>query len=181
MEHVARNITMSDREQRAVFHPRRRAQRGFSLLEVLVALLVLSIGLLGLAALQTMGLKFNTQSYQRTQAVLNAYDIIDRIRANPAGMAGGNYDDIGIAATPPTLPTCGTAPGCNPAQMADYDVAQWKVSLAQLLTEGRGAVCRGDLAADLSTCTVAGGTSFQVGIEWKENDLAIRMVVEAQL
>lgn len=177
MEHAVRNIAMSDRAQRAVFHPRRHRQRGFSLLEVLVALLVLSIGLLGLAALQTMGLKFNTQSYQRTQAVLNAYDIIDRIRANPAGMATGGYDNIGIADTPPTLPTC----PCGPAQMADYDVAQWKASLAQLLSEGKGAVCRGTLSADLSTCTASGTTSFQVGIEWKENDLNMRMVVGAQL
>ncbi len=164
--------------RRKVHEPltQRRRQRGFSLLEVLVALLVLSIGLLGLAALQTMGLKFNTQSYQRTQAVLNAYDIIDRIRANPAGMAAGSYDDIDISATAPTLPTC----PCTPAQMADYDIAQWKASLVQLLSEGRGAVCRGNLDATWN-CTVAGGTNFQVGIEWKENDLPMRMVVEAQL
>ena len=159
-----------------VYVPLTQRQRGFSLLEVLVALLVLSIGLLGLAALQTMGLKFNTQSYQRTQAVLNAYDIIDRIRANPAGMATGGYDDIGIATAAPTLPAC----PCTPAQMAVYDIAQWKVSLAQLLSEGRGALCRGNLDAAWN-CTVTGTTNFQVGIEWKENDLAMRMVVEAQL
>lgn len=155
---------------------RRHRQRGFSLLEVLVALLVLSIGLLGLAALQTMGLKFNTQSYQRTQAVLNAYDIIDRIRANPAGMATGGYDNIGLTAAAPTPPTC----PCTPAQMATYDVAQWKASLTQLLTQGKGAVCRGTLDTSW-TCTVTGGTNFQVGIEWTENDLPMRMVVEAQL
>lgn len=159
-----------------VYVPLTQRQRGFSLLEVLVALLVLSIGLLGLAALQTMGLKFNTQSYQRTQAVLNAYDIIDRIRANPAGMATGGYDDVDIAAAAPTLPTC----PCTPAQMAVYDIAQWKVSLAQLLSEGRGAVCRGILDANWN-CALGGGTVLQVGIEWKENDLAMRMVVEAQL
>ncbi|MDX1556880.1 MAG: type IV pilus modification protein PilV [Xanthomonadales bacterium] len=168
---------MSERKERVVLDPRRRRQHGFSLLEVLVALLVLSIGLLGLAALQTMGLKFNTQSYQRTQAVLNAYDIIDRIRANPVGMAGGNYDDIGISAAPPTLPTC----PCSPAQMADYDIAQWKASLATLLTSGSGAVCRGTLSNDLTSCTAAATATFQVGIQWKENDLDMRMVVEAQL
>ncbi|HLE93281.1 MAG TPA: type IV pilus modification protein PilV, partial [Sulfuricaulis sp.] len=56
--------------------------RGFSLIEVLVALLVLSIGLLGLAALQTTSLQYNTGSYFRTQATFLAYDIIDRMRAN---------------------------------------------------------------------------------------------------
>jgi type IV pilus assembly protein PilV len=55
---------------------------GFTLLEVMVALLVLSIGLLGLAMLQATNLQFNTDAYTRTQATLFAYDIIDRMRAN---------------------------------------------------------------------------------------------------
>lgn len=160
--------------------PWRRPQRarGFSMLEVLVALLVLSVGLLGLAALQTMGLKFNTQSYQRTQAVLNAYDIIDRIRANPNGILTGGYDDIGKNDAVPTLPTC----PCSPAQMANYDIAQWKTSLTGVLTQGKGAVCRGTLNAAMDTCAVVpGSTRFQVGIEWMENDLTMHMMVEAQV
>ena len=157
-------------------HP--ESARGFSLLEVLVALLVLSVGLLGLAALQTVGLKFNTQSYQRTQAVLNAYDIIDRVRANPSGILTGSYDNIGTTDTPPSLPTC----PCSPAQMADFDIAQWKASLSSLLTEGKGALCRGNLNPSDLTCTpVVSSNNFQVGIEWKENDLTMRMIVEAQV
>ncbi len=157
-----------------------RSLAGFSLLEVLIALLVLSIGLLGLAALQTVGLKFNTQSYQRTQAVLNAYDIIDRIRANPGGMTSGRYDAVDLNAAAPTLPDCQTTT-CNATTMADYDIAQWKASVAGLLSQGKGAVCRGTLNPALDTCTAAAGTRFQVGIEWIENDLAMRMTVEAQL
>lgn len=160
--------------------PFRRPERarGFSMLEVLVALLVLSVGLLGLAALQTVGLKFNTQSYQRTQAVLNAYDIIDRVRANPSGILTGSYDNIGTTDTPPSLPTC----PCSPAQMADFDIAQWKASLSSLLTEGKGALCRGTLDASTLACTpVVSSNNFQVGIEWKENDLTMRMIVEAQV
>ncbi len=77
-------------------------QYGFSLLEVLIALLVLSIGLLGLAGLQTLGLKFNMQSYQRTQAALLAYDIVDRMRANPVEKNGPRYTE---SKRPP--PRCG--------------------------------------------------------------------------
>ncbi|MFQ5760266.1 MAG: type IV pilus modification protein PilV [Acidiferrobacterales bacterium] len=160
-----------------------RKHHGFSLIEVLVALLVLSIGLLGLAGLQTLGLKFNTQSYQRTQAVLNAYDIVDRIRANAGGITAAVYDDIGINAAPPgSPPDCG-AIDCDSTQMADYDVAQWKNSLTELLTQGRGAVCRGVLTADFTGCAVgpAGDTSFQVGVQWFENDIPMRLAVEAQL
>ena len=159
-----------------------RSQRGFSLIEVMVALLVLAIGLLGLAGLQTLGLKFNTQSYQRTQAVLNAYDIVDRIRANSSGIAAAIYDNIGINAAPPGSPDC-SAVDCDSTQMGDYDVTQWKNSLTELLTQGKGAVCRGVLTADFTGCAVdpAGQTSFQVGVEWFENDIPMRVAVEAQL
>jgi len=159
------------------------SQHGFSLIEVLVALFVLSIGLLGLAGLQTLGLKFNTQSYQRTQAVLNAYDIVDRIRANAGGIAVGVYDDIGIDAAPPgSPPDCG-ASACDNTQMADYDIGQWKTSLDELLTQGKGAVCRGVLTPDFTGCApgLAGTTSFQVGVQWFENDIPMRLAVEAQL
>ncbi len=158
-------------------------QRGFSLIEVLVALLVLAIGLLGLAGLQTLGLKFNTQSYQRTQAVLNAYDIVDRIRANTSGIAAAVYDDIDIAAPPSAPPVDCAAFSCTNLDMAAYDVSQWKTSLAELLTQGKGAVCRGVLTADFTGCAVdpAGETSFQVGVQWFENDIPMRLAVEAQL
>lgn len=171
-------------QERSIFScTSKRGQGGFSLIEVMVALLVLAIGLLGLAGLQTLGLKFNTQSYQRTQAVLNAYDIVDRIRANAGGIAAAVYDDIGINAAPPgSPPDCG-AIACDNTQMADYDVAQWKNSLAGLLTLGKGAVCRGVLTPDFTGCAVdpAGETSFQVGVQWFENDIPMRLAVEAQL
>ncbi len=64
-----------------VITPRSR-QRGFSLIEVLVAMLILAIGLLGLAALQTQGMRFNHDAYVRTSATTLATDIIDKMRLN---------------------------------------------------------------------------------------------------
>lgn len=66
----------------ATRHARGRRQRGFTLVEVLVALIVLAIGLLGLAQLQARGLKFNQDAYVRSQATTLAYEIIDRMRSN---------------------------------------------------------------------------------------------------
>ncbi len=159
----------------------RPRQRGFSLIEVMVALFVLSIGLLGLAGLQTLGLKFNVQSYQRTQAVLNAYDIIDRMRANPVGVAAKQYDKILLTETPDVPnPNCSVT-DCNGTEMAAYDIDQWLASLGNLLTQGDGVVCKGTLTADLSDCTAVAGNTFQVGLQWRENDLPFRIIVEAQL
>ena len=67
-------------------------QSGFTLIEVLVALLVMSIGLLGLAALQATSLKTNHGAFTRGQAVLIAYDMMDRMRANQVQAIGGAYN-----------------------------------------------------------------------------------------
>ncbi len=79
---------------------RRRRDGGFSLVEVLVALLVLAIGLLGLAALQAQGLRFNHDAYVRTQATNLAYDIVDRMRVNNTNAAAYTAGDTGAACDP---------------------------------------------------------------------------------
>lgn len=68
------------------------AQQGYSLLEVLIAVLILSIGLLGLAGLQTTSLQSNQSASQVSQATFLASDILDRMRANPDGAKSGSYD-----------------------------------------------------------------------------------------
>ena len=156
-------------------------ERGFSLVEVLVALMVLSIGLLGLAALQTTGLRLNHQSYQRTQATLNAYDIIDRIRANPGGMSAGVYDNIDLSPNPSAI-DCMAPAGCTTAEMADYDIGEWKDSLTNLLSQGQGGICRGTLTLSPYACAVnLGATLFTVRVTWVEHDLNMNLTVEAQL
>lgn len=83
-------------------------QTGFSLLEVLIALLVLSIGLLGLAALQTTSLRSNEMANMRTTATQLAYDISDRMRANPEGVADNQYV-IALTDDPADTTASGTA------------------------------------------------------------------------
>ena len=95
-------------------HIQGKRQYGFTLLEVLIALLILSIGLLGLAALQTTGLRSNQMASMRTLATEAAYDITDRMRANPGnsvsgiGVAGGQYV-IGLTDAPGDTSATGTA------------------------------------------------------------------------
>lgn len=108
-------------------------QSGFTLLEVLVAMLVLAIGLLGLAGLMTSSMRNNLSASHRTQATWMAYDIIDRMRANRAGAVTGGYATaMGTAATCSTdIPT-----GTIPVQ----DIAAWKNQLACSLPAGNGSV-----------------------------------------
>ncbi len=117
---------------------------GFTLLEVLIAVVVLSIGLLGLAGLQTTGLRNNQDAYARTQAATLANDMADRIRANMAGFNAGNYDN-----TASTTATCNSS-GCTPQQMAEHDTSLWNTALA-VLPSGQGTVATN---AGLVTVTV---------------------------
>ncbi len=64
---------------------------GFSLLEVLVGLIILAIGLLGLAGMQIVSLRQNNDAYLRSQATLQVYDILDRMRANRRYALDGEY------------------------------------------------------------------------------------------
>lgn len=83
---------------------RRDANSGFSLIEALIALLILAIGLLGFALLQTMNLRFTQSAQQRTQATNLAYDLLDQMRANRAqaawyaGSSGAGFeaDDVDL-------------------------------------------------------------------------------------
>ncbi|WP_371319263.1 type IV pilus modification protein PilV [Pseudomonas gingeri] len=90
---------------------KRHHQVGVSLIEVLVAMLVMAIGLLGAAALQLNALRYTDSSTISTQASFIAYDLLDRIRANPCSNAssspcsnpGGDYQLANVAAAPTTI------------------------------------------------------------------------------
>lgn len=165
--------------------PSRSTLWGFSLIEVLVALAVLSIGLLGLAALQTTGLKFNHQSYERTQAVLQAYDIIDRMRANKSGTGGTintAYNSVALGNLPTISQYCTTASTCTGDQLALFDIRSWNATNASVLSEGRGAICKGNFTNvnnEPTGCT-PGGSIYSVAITWRENDLKSRLDMETQ-
>lgn len=108
-------------------------ESGFTLLEILVAMLVLSIGLLGLAGLMTTSMRNNLSASHRTQATWMAYDIIDRMRANRASAIAGNYV-TGLGA--PVACTVAAPTGSVPAQ----DIAAWKSQLACVLPTGNGSI-----------------------------------------
>jgi type IV pilus assembly protein PilV len=136
--------------------------RGFTLIEVLVALVVLSIGLLGLASLQLSSLRWNHGASLRSQATLLAYDIVDRMRANQVAARNGEYD-VGYGATG----TAGTVSG--------DDRIRWKTLLSQTLPAGDGMVER-----PVNGTT----TTFRITVRWDDSkgaEDALAFVLETQL
>lgn len=119
---------------------------GFSLIEMLVTVLILSIGLLGLAGLQATGLRNNMSAYQRTQASVLATDILDRMRANRTVALAGTYDIAMNAAAPAG------------ATLKDIDLQDWLGDLAAELPEGDGSV----------DCTTANPVC-EVTVRWNDN------------
>ncbi len=111
-----------------------RDAQGFSMIELLVSMLLLSLGLLGVAMLQTTTLKYSHSSYLRSIAHMQTNAMIDRMRANTAGVDAGHYDSISGT---PSNPSCST---CTPAQMAQRDAFDWNSDNANFLPNGQGRI-----------------------------------------
>ena len=71
----------------------KKTQRGFSMIEVLISLIVIGVGLLGLSGLQIASVKGTNNAHSRNVATLLAFEIADRMRANQDGVDGGFYDN----------------------------------------------------------------------------------------
>ena len=134
-----------------------------------MTVLILAIGFLGLAGLQLTALQQNTSAYERSQATMLAYDIIDRMRANRGAVTGGNYTTaIGDA---PTASSCkGTGANCAASDMAAYDINLWKCSLgfpgkAQDCQDDHGIV--GKLANGDGSISIAGDI-VTITIQWED-------------
>ncbi len=111
-------------------------QKGFTLLEVLVAVLVFSFGMLGIAGMMTISVKNNHNGYLRSQASFMVENMMDRMRANPVGLWNNAY--AGVAAQGSA--ECDLANPCNFQQLATYDMQAWADSLQTALPAGTGTI-----------------------------------------
>lgn len=130
-------------------HPK-NMQRGFSLLEVLITMVILALGLLGFAGLQSYSLKSNHIAMQRSLATMYSYSILDSMRANRTVAIANGYNQT----MPGAAPAC-TAPVATGVVVTD-DLAYWNNGLACNLPSGMGSI------------TVVGSTAT-ISIKWTEN------------
>lgn len=135
---------------------RYRPLAGFTLIETMVALVVLSVGMIGVAALHGQSLSSSGTALRRSTAINLAGDMADRIRVNrgadvayQGAAADNNCDD----------PTGGGGVDCSPAQMAAHDLFIWQAQVAASLPAGAGAV---------AVNTASNPTTYSITINWTE-------------
>jgi len=149
----------------------RPSQSGFSLLEVLISLIVFSLGLLAVAGLQTVSKQSNYESIQRTVAAQIATGLLEDIRTNGGGIAVyvGSGDIGGGRRGAQPVPNCSAGSECNPAQKATFDLWFWEQSLDGTLETTGGASAGGLVLPTLCVAGPAGGGAgiYRVTVVWR--------------
>ena len=151
----------------------RKKQAGVGLIEVLLAVVILSIGFLAAAQMQIEGMQANQAALFSSQANFMLRDMTDRMRANPQGVSNGDYDTMDTTNTV-TLPTCITSQSpCSPADIAAADLYNWRskfyappgsTNFVASLPSSANIAARGDISYDLANNT------YTLTMYWSESD-----------
>jgi type IV pilus assembly protein PilV len=145
-------------------------ERGFTMLETLIAIVVVSVGLIAMAALQARSLAEVSISRLRSVSTLHAASLADMMRSNRAGLDAGVYrtnpssDDV--------LSACFTT-GCTASQVAAAHIAIWRAAIAADLPGGQGIVCvdstPNDGTPSVPACDGVAGAPYVMKIWWNED------------
>ncbi|MCA3185202.1 MULTISPECIES: type IV pilus modification protein PilV [unclassified Cupriavidus] len=162
----------------------RHARRGFSLIEALVTLVVLSIGMLALANLQLQTLVDSRTSAMRNYAALMAYNLADQIRSNGVAVTNGTFN------VPKNTPVanCFAQKGCTPDEMATTAYATWLADVKESMPGGDGIVCQdsspndGSGSADgQNGCDKNPNAPYVIKIFWREDNGATTQLFSTAL
>ncbi len=167
------------------------AQTGFTLIEALIALVVIAIGLLGLASLQALGVNNSYVSHLRSIATIHTENMAEMMRVNITGVNANHYASNAVPNTVDyTTITTGSAPTidcrpddaskpaftsgsteCTAAQQTQVDAFNWVSALNNDLPAGTGTVVCNDSdgGADADPCT--DGSTHTITVRWQEKDL----------
>ena len=159
-------------------HYLRSYHSGFALVEVLVAIIVLAVGLLGLAGLHATGLRDNHGAIMRTQATYAVNDLADRMRANRVAAIAGSYEVAAAPAAPAfnciTSFTGTTNAGrCNPVEMATADLVAWYAFLGNALPGGTATITCNPVGCGLNAI-------HTITVTWTGNQSVDNTLIGAQ-
>lgn len=156
--------------------PLRRHEKGFSLIEVLIATLVLAVGILGIAQLHLNSFQNNREALYRNQATVIADDLLGKIRANPSALASGAYNALQFnadSATPASV-SCLDSSGCSATEIATRDVHEWARNFVATMPGYQPSLPGGagsgniDVADPAAACPSA--TKYDVVVQWLQAD-----------
>ncbi len=138
-------------------------RNGFSLIEVMVSLVILTVGLIGIFNLHIMSKQGSFESFQQTQASYYANDIVNRMRLNRSQLA--NY--VGTYSGTPTAAAlaCEGANICSPAQLVDWDIYEWQSAFTGE-AEKVGTTNVGGLS-DVTSCIELATDTVTVTMSWR--------------
>lgn len=149
-------------------------QHGFSLLEVLIALVILSIGLLGIAGLQVTSKQTNFEGVQRTTATMLARDMIERMRVNAGQLNAYLNSGTGFEFTPDagytTAATDCSSTDCDTATMVNYDLYEWEKAIVGTSELTSGGANSGGLVSPTGCISYPTGQpagTVTVAIAWR--------------
>lgn len=142
--------------------------RGFSLIEVMVAVFALSIGVLGVAGLQMTAKRANYEAVQRATAAALTNDILERVRANTTELATYTNSGAGRTLTGSTMAAIDCSADCTRAQITQYDLYEWERAINGV-TSQIGGNNTGGLSLPTACITGPNGGSgtYTVAIAWR--------------
>ena len=142
--------------------PRQRVNKGFTLIEVLVAFIILTVGLLGTVALQTNAKQASYDANQRSAALALANDIVERIRANDTADIVANYSKTFSYKDTPVAKNCLNT-RCSANGIAEYDLYQWQKALR--VADNTGSLANGTVC--ITPVLDDNGVSLRVVVAWQ--------------
>ena len=161
------NMRLSNRNASV---PKKR-QSGVGLIEVLIAVLVLAVGLLGFTGLQTQALRMNFDSLQRARASMLAEDLFDRMRANPNQALTTELYLRDSADEKPTAETDCSAAQCTVAEMANWDMRGWMDKLEGVSDAATAAVTRDNRKITIVISLVEQAEGALIGAQLADNEV----------
>lgn len=159
----------------------RRKQSGVGIVEVLVALVVVSVGVLGMASLQLTGMKHSSGGFNRSKALIFAQSMATRIRLNTVAansLAYQNFDSDALNCNTPPVPYCqarsgvtGATPSCTPDELASFDLYSVSCGDAGVQTAEKGVkgtLPNGQLFVTCLSTPCDADSAYQVTVNWTE-------------
>lgn len=149
--------------------PPPQRQRGITLIESLIAIVITALGILGILGVQMRTLSDTSTTVRRAQAIRLIEDLSERLRANPNAVAMIDNYVTTFTDTPPPPPDTTCSAGCDPAPLAIYDRDNWKNAVSGTMPNGKAALFLPPADTDLGLVT-SQRRQLGVMIAWRENE-----------